>query len=749
MHTTFQKLCIRSEPGFAYDKSNMVQLTDGGSFSEMLVKITSKCDTSLMLLSSHKGPIKQFAIKVIGLKSPKPASSVTSAVLSGLKKGLSFINGSADMPNVSDEDQVAEAWQGIESQGYHGMQVLTLIDSQVLPDNECRELYNLWQFVTITLQSINAYYMFQKPAKAFQYDSDYSFSQLMQAYPSADTFALAVLWKFENERPTGPIRATPIIRSSVFSPQPRLPRTNITTTSTTTTITKRKIPDSQDCSSLRSEKFLAVQRGRRGGNSGVAVAEPPQQVVEMEVEVEEEEEEFESFSSRESSPVVQGITKLKVASPIVVTAAAKSEAANKNVSEPSVSQPEIPVPSKRTSRKKMIVSEAEIEQPPPIPVVEVRQSEVSGASMRTFRKKGNALEAEIEQPPPIPVAEVHQPEVSNASMRTYRKKANALEAEIEQPPLIPVVEVRQPEVSGAGKRTTRKKAIAPEAEIEQPTPIPVAEVRQPEVPVAGKRTYRKKIIAPEAGMEQPPPNPVVEVQQQEVPDVPLQPKTRRAPAKRAVAASQPSSRRSKKAPESSADDSLETEVSIRPSVAAPPPLQEEAMETDEGQDQTIMDPTNMTLAFDDAPDAAKKPRGRKSMVASARKSLANEWPQADQDHMLHFFDNLNPQHSETSRVALSCKYALLQYDRDLSSKLLYQWIERKGRTIQREVTDFNLPETEQKSTVLKLFSSLSEVQNEATRVSFVLKFIQTQYGVTITSKQLYTWLKEKPKKGKK
>lgn len=207
MHTTFQKLCIRPDPGFAYDQGNMVQLTDGISFSEMLVKITSKCDTSLMLLSSHRGAIKNFAIKVIGLKSPQvPSSSVTSAVLSGFKKGLSYFNGSSEEPpTISPEDQVADAWEDMHSEGYHGMQVLALIDNEVMPDNESRDLYNIWQFVTITLQSINAYYMFQKPVKSFQYDADYSFNDLLKAYPMADTFGFAVLWQFEKEVRVGKV----------------------------------------------------------------------------------------------------------------------------------------------------------------------------------------------------------------------------------------------------------------------------------------------------------------------------------------------------------------------------------------------------------------------------------------------------------------------------------------------------------------------------------------------------------------
>ena len=76
------------------------------------------------------------------------------------------------------------------------MQVITLLDKEMMPDNDCRKLYNLHQFVTITLQSINAYYMFQKPNVAFVYDADFNTDQLMQAYPNADTFAIAIIWRF-------------------------------------------------------------------------------------------------------------------------------------------------------------------------------------------------------------------------------------------------------------------------------------------------------------------------------------------------------------------------------------------------------------------------------------------------------------------------------------------------------------------------------------------------------------------------
>ena len=64
-------------------------------------------------------------------------------------------------------------------------------------------------------------------------------------------------------------------------------------------------------------------------------------------------------------------------------------------------------------------------------------------------------------------------------------------------------------------------------------------------------------------------------------------------------------------------------------------------------------------------------------------------------------------------------------------------------------TPLMLQEAEQKDTVLALYRSLSSVQSESTRASFTLKFMQTQYGVAVTSKQLFIWLKEKAKKTKK
>jgi len=199
MHTTFQRLCIRPEVGFVYDKNSMVELPDAISFAELLVKVTSKCDTNLLLLSSHKGKIKDFSVKLIGIETPEnPQSGIFGSVLSGVKKGFSFLNSSSneEAENRSDVEQVCDAWEESKENGYHGLQVLTLVDQNTMPDNDSRKLYNLHQFVTIVLQSINAYYMFQKPDVSFIYDMGFNADELKDLYPRADTFALAVVWKF-------------------------------------------------------------------------------------------------------------------------------------------------------------------------------------------------------------------------------------------------------------------------------------------------------------------------------------------------------------------------------------------------------------------------------------------------------------------------------------------------------------------------------------------------------------------------
>ncbi|RXG52161.1 hypothetical protein Avbf_15323, partial [Armadillidium vulgare] len=143
--------------------------------------------------------------------------------------------------------------------------------------------------------------------------------------------------------------------------------------------------------------------------------------------------------------------------------------------------------------------------------------------------------------------------------------------------------------------------------------------------------------------------------------------------------------------------------------------------------------------------ASKGPK--KSM---GRKSLSSEWPEDERHDILSFYDNLNPDASEQKRIALTCKYVSLYMDKELPSKLLYQWVQKKGRENLRTAATFTVPEGEQqKQVALKVFRDLNDSSSETARINYTLKYLDVQYSLNITSKQLYDWLSEKPtaKKG--
>jgi len=216
------RLCVRAEVGHVYEKSSMVEIADGGTISELLCKVTSKCDTSLLLLTSHKGKLKGFTFKLLGLQSPQ-SSSISSAVVSGIKKGLSFLQGNSEKePEIpSDDVQVAHQWNQLEKQGCHGMQVVALVDKEMMPDNHCRQRYDLYQFMAAVLGGIESYYMFQKPHETPITLSECSNPEfLRQEFPNADTFAIGLVWILEDDPriiKSGRMRATPIVNPSVRS----------------------------------------------------------------------------------------------------------------------------------------------------------------------------------------------------------------------------------------------------------------------------------------------------------------------------------------------------------------------------------------------------------------------------------------------------------------------------------------------------------------------------------------------------
>lgn len=157
----------------------------------------------------------------------------------------------------------------------------------------------------------------------------------------------------------------------------------------------------------------------------------------------------------------------------------------------------------------------------------------------------------------------------------------------------------------------------------------------------------------------------------------------------------------------------------------------------------LPDVDDITLGFEKAPP---KKDGRKS---NGRKSLMPDWPEDEKDNVLHFFDNLNPSQTEQSCIAITCKFAVMQYGHELPSKLLYQWVQKKGRTVQRTVTNYELPEAEQKESILEFYGRLNPDISETSRIAFTCKFLHMQHGVKLTSKEFYKWLNDKGKKAGK
>ncbi|XP_045616497.1 uncharacterized protein [Procambarus clarkii] len=135
--------------------------------------------------------------------------------------------------------------------------------------------------------------------------------------------------------------------------------------------------------------------------------------------------------------------------------------------------------------------------------------------------------------------------------------------------------------------------------------------------------------------------------------------------------------------------------------------------------------------------------------STGRKSLIPDWPEALKDDVLRFFDNLNPKQTEQTCIALTCKFASMKYDRELPSKLLYQWVQKKGRVVEKTVNSYDLPENEQKETMVNFFKSLNPDLSETSRVAFTCKFMHTQFDIAVQSKQLYSMLNEKGKKATK
>ncbi|XP_045137953.1 uncharacterized protein LOC123520098 isoform X2 [Portunus trituberculatus] len=173
------------------------------------------------------------------------------------------------------------------------------------------------------------------------------------------------------------------------------------------------------------------------------------------------------------------------------------------------------------------------------------------------------------------------------------------------------------------------------------------------------------------------------------------------------------------------------------------PQQPTNEETDE-----VGDLANVTFGFE---KATPRGQGKRASQATSRKSvLAKLWSEEEQEDLMHFFDTLNPSQSEQTCVALTCKYATMRFGRELSSKQLYQMVQQKDRPTFEPQDSYTLPGGTEaaRATAVKLFHSLNAEVSESKRVAFTCRFMETQYGVKIQSKELFSILSGKKRRGR-
>jgi len=540
---------------------------------------------------------------------------------------------------------------------------------------------------------------------------------LKEGFPAADTFAVALLWEFvkDPQTATGRIRATPIVGSSLPSsspaPSPSLPPSNARLSSVNTPASQRRR------SNLLDVELSASQRR----NSNLLNMDSPASQRRRSNLLDTSS----TLSARKTSRIGENIsTSLYSSSPRTNSSVKTSQVFTSSTS--------------RTTKK------SPLDTPKPLASVDLDESlnkteKVVSTTVTTTKKKVTQLRDGSGT-----VKEIVE-ETTPTVIKTTRRSIVGQEAEdqdeeeeMEDAVDAPMEEAQDEDEAMEVEATEEQQEEEEEVE-EEPAPVslPPSKGRTPR----GKKDtleLPRKLVTPTATATPP------RRRQGVVEDVAASPATaatrrggRRVPASPSPALT-PASRKRKK-PVAEEEEVEEEEVSVKTKVT-----RKEADESaGSSSTATVFDAS--LLPFDDTPpkkEAGKRPVGRKSMAARASlSSAAQEWPQEDREALLHFYDNLNPKNSETSRVALTCKYALLQYDRDLSSKLLFTWLGQKGREVMTEVTNFTLEESRQKEAVLSLYRSLSEGQTEATRTAFTLKFVSQQYGLSVTSKQLFAWLK--------
>lgn len=589
---TFEQMCVRKQTGYICDAKSLVNLKDPLSYDDVIFKVTTKCETSLLLMKSHHGNLDYFGVDILPIvdsRSPFQEDSLRN----------------------SDISKVRETWEVLHDEGYHGTMAVGKIDINSMPKNECRTLHQLPQFVNSLIHSLEAYFMFQKPNKAFLPNA----LNLWEPVENDQTerFLVILAWKFL-KHPSVSVPSSPLIemKSSPF----------------------KGLADS-----------ILAEDQDMDDDENVPVPSP--------------------LLKSKSSPF-KGVMES-----VLSEDNAKGAGHNKNETIMSKSSRSLLTEGSpiRNQKENILMKGGEVTRT------------VTSSSKTTVTKK---VLSPVKQKPLI----LDEDEIEATENLASRKRSTQKKAVV-----VPVdIEIETTDNTTSRKRSTQKAK---------------ATVTAPAPSKRGRRGAAQPSVPVEEEVEED--NDEDEVSFKKQPEPILKPKN------------------------------SET-VKVAPTPTATEMVDENA---------PMMSVDDIELPFEKSfskPSAGRKSgaAGRKSV--GGRKSLLPEWPQEEQKETLTFFDNLNPAQTEATRVNLTCKYATMLYDRELSSKQFYMWEQKKGREVNKTNQKMSLDESEEKDAVVDFFKSLSEGNSEQQRVSFTIKYFQGQYNLSITSKQLYAWLSAKGKK---
>ena len=207
---SFERLCMGRSTGFACDDRNMIKPLNPNNYDEVVFKIITKCDSSLLLLESSSNSLVKFSIDLVSLDPHQEHSDDDDSVPK--KWSFNFFSSPNNnkapkklKTNVDMVDIIESAWTDLEQGGSHGMSVIGLLGPDSMPNNECRTKYTLGQFVNHVIHSVEAHYMFHKPNLIFvpgSFGSEPSIREDSRTYDKG--FAVILTWSYK-KAPSGKI----------------------------------------------------------------------------------------------------------------------------------------------------------------------------------------------------------------------------------------------------------------------------------------------------------------------------------------------------------------------------------------------------------------------------------------------------------------------------------------------------------------------------------------------------------------